>query len=59
MLKTFLGLFKSKTFYFNLAVAAVGVLTDTVKDNPELSLLVTAGGNMLLRLLTKVPLSQK
>jgi len=60
----FKGLFKSKVAWFNalsIGLVLLDILgqTNIIKDNPDYSAIVVAVGNILLRFVTRVPLSDK
>ena len=59
-----LGLTTSKTFWVNAGYAVIALLdffcqTDFIKSNPDIAALVVAVSNILLRVITKVPLTGK
>ncbi len=62
MLDKLLGLLKSKTFYVNIAMAVVGVITEglaTVGLDPAIYAAIVAGVNFVLRWVTKESLEAK
>lgn len=57
VLKIIAGLFKSKTFYFNVIVAALAYFE--VALTPEVYTIVALIGNVILRFFTEKPLENK
>jgi hypothetical protein len=56
---TLRGLLKSKTFYFNIASAALEVVNQTTGIAPGAVMTLNVLGNIFLRTLTTQPLSEK
>ena len=64
LLSNLYGLLHSKTFWVNAGYSVLAILdyagqTDYIKNNPDVAFLIVTVSNVLLRFVTKVPLTAK